>query len=68
MVRQWRLHEGSGLPTAACLRETDRSSLRVKPVNLGSRASYRHGGRGPLPMDPVVTPPFKALTGEAPGT
>jgi hypothetical protein len=44
-----------------------RSSLRVFLANLGSRASYRLGGRGPLPMDPVVTPPFNALTGEAPG-
>jgi hypothetical protein len=24
-------------------------SLRVKPANLGSRASYRHGGRSSLP-------------------
>jgi hypothetical protein len=28
-------------------------------VNLGSRASYRHGGRGPLPTDPVVTPEMR---------
>jgi hypothetical protein len=68
-VRQWRLREGSGLPTAACLGETvSFVSLRLSPVNLGSRASYRHGGRGALPTDPVVTPSFKALTGEAPGT
>jgi hypothetical protein len=32
------------------------------PVNLGSRASYRHDGRGPLSTDLVVMPPFKALT------
>jgi hypothetical protein len=44
------------------------SLLGLIPVNLGSRASYRHDGRGPLPTNPVVTPPFKALTGEAPGT
>jgi hypothetical protein len=37
-------------------------------VNLNSCSSYRHGGRGPLPTDLVVTPPIKALTGEAPGT
>jgi hypothetical protein len=37
-------------------------------MNLDSRASYRHGGRGPLPTDPVIKPPFKTLTGEAPGT
>jgi hypothetical protein len=37
-------------------------------VNLGSRASYRHGGRDPLPTDLVVTPLFKALTGKAPET
>jgi hypothetical protein len=36
-------------------------------MNFGSRASYRHGGRGPLSTDLVVTPPFKALTREAPG-
>jgi hypothetical protein len=42
--------------------------LGFSPVNLGSRASYSHGGRGSLPTDPVVTPPFKALTGEVPGT
>jgi hypothetical protein len=45
-----------------------RSSLLLNPVNLGSRASYSHDGRGPLPTDPVVTPPFKILTGEASGT
>jgi hypothetical protein len=44
------------------------SSLRLSSVNLDSRVSYRHGGRGPLPTDPVITPPFKALTGEAPRT
>jgi hypothetical protein len=42
--------------------------LGLSAVNLGSRASYRHGGRDPLPTDLVVTPPFEALTGEAPGT
>jgi hypothetical protein len=36
--------------------------FRSSPVNLGSRASYRHGVRDPLPMDLVVTPLFKALT------
>jgi hypothetical protein len=45
-----------------------RSSLRLSSMNLGSRASYRHDGRGSLPTDPVVTPPFKALTGETPRT
>jgi hypothetical protein len=38
------------------------SLFRSSPVNLGSRASYRHGGSDPLPMDLVVTPSFKALT------
>jgi hypothetical protein len=42
--------------------------LGLSTMNLGSRASYRHGGRDPLPTDLVVTPPFKALTGEASGT
>jgi hypothetical protein len=42
--------------------------LGLSMVNLGLRASYRHGGRGPLPTDLVVTPPFMALTGEASGT
>jgi hypothetical protein len=37
-------------------------------MNFGSRASYRYGGRGPLPTDPVVTPMFKALTGDVPET
>jgi hypothetical protein len=38
-------------------------TIRSSTMNLGSRASYRHGGRGPLPMDLVVTPPIKALRG-----
>jgi hypothetical protein len=42
--------------------------LGLSTVNLDSRASYRHGGRGPLPMDLVVMTLFKALTGEAPET
>jgi hypothetical protein len=44
------------------------SLLEFNPVNLGSRASYRHSGRGPLPTKHRGTPPIKALTGEAPGT
>jgi hypothetical protein len=44
------------------------SLLVFSSVNLGSRAFYRHGDRGPLPTDLVVTPPIKALRGEAPGT
>jgi hypothetical protein len=32
-------------------------------MNLGSRASYRHSGRSPLPTDLVVTSPIKALRG-----
>jgi hypothetical protein len=42
--------------------------LGFSSVNLGSYASYRHDGRGPLSTDPVVTSLFKVLTGEAPGT
>jgi hypothetical protein len=45
-----------------------RSSLELSTMNLGSCASYRHGGRDPLPTDLVVTPPFKTLTGEVSGT
>jgi hypothetical protein len=37
-------------------------------TNLGSRASYRNGDRGTLPMKRRETPPIKALTGEASGT
>jgi hypothetical protein len=37
--------------------------LGLSLVNLGSRASYRHGGRGPLPTDLVVTPLIKVLRG-----
>jgi hypothetical protein len=39
------------------------SLLGLSPVNLGSRASYRHDGRDPLPTDLVVTPSIKALRG-----
>jgi hypothetical protein len=60
--------KGVGFPALRASGKQTRSSLRVSPVNLGSRASYKHGGRDPLPTDPVVTPPFKTLTGEASGT
>jgi hypothetical protein len=36
-------------------------------VNLSSRASYRHGGRGPLTTDLVKTPLIKALIGDVIG-
>jgi hypothetical protein len=36
-------------------------------VNLSLRASYRHGGRGPLPTDLVKTPLNKALIGDVIG-
>jgi hypothetical protein len=39
-----------------------------QPTNLGSRASYRHGGRSPLPTNYRKMPLIKALTGETPGT
>jgi hypothetical protein len=68
VVRQWRLREGSGLRTVRPRGNGPVRLLGFSPVNLGSRASYRHDGRGPLSTDPVVTPPFKALTGEAPET
>jgi hypothetical protein len=42
--------------------------LGLSMMNLDSCAFYRHDGRDPLPTDLVVTPPFKTLTGEAPGT
>jgi hypothetical protein len=57
-----------GFPPLRALGKRSRSSLGLSTMNLGSRASYEHGGRGPLPTDLMVTPPFKALTGEAPGT
>jgi hypothetical protein len=57
-----------GFPPLHASRKWSRSSLGLSTVNLGSRASYRHDGRGPLPMDLVVTPLFKALTGETSGT
>jgi hypothetical protein len=40
-----------------------REFLRLSPMNLGSRASYRHSGRSPLPTDLVLTSPIKALRG-----
>jgi hypothetical protein len=39
------------------------SLLGLSPVNLSSRASYRHDSRGSLPMDLVVMPLIKALRG-----
>jgi hypothetical protein len=57
-----------GFPPLRASGKRSRSSVRLSMVKLGSRASYRYGGRGPLPTDLVVTPPFKALTGKAPGT
>jgi hypothetical protein len=39
------------------------SLLGLSPVNLSSCASYRHDGRGSLPMDLVVTPLIKAIRG-----
>jgi hypothetical protein len=39
------------------------SLLVLSPVNLGSRASYSHGGRSPLLTDIVVTPSIKTLKG-----
>jgi hypothetical protein len=51
--RRWRdsddCAKGVDFPPLRALEKRTRSSLRVKPANLGSRASYRHGGRGPLP-------------------
>jgi hypothetical protein len=58
-----------GFPPLRASGKRSRSSLRLSTVNLGSRAFfYRHDVRGPLTTDLVVTPPFKALTGKAPGT
>jgi hypothetical protein len=57
-----------GFPPLRASEKRTSLSLRLSPVNLGSRASYRHDGRDPLPTDLVVMPPFKALTGEASGT
>jgi hypothetical protein len=45
-------------------------SVRVlaQSTNLSSRASYRHGGRGPLPTKCREMPPIKTLMGETSGT
>jgi hypothetical protein len=50
---------GVGFPPLRALGKQSRSSLFL---DLGPRASYSHGGRGPLPTDLVVMPLFKALT------
>jgi hypothetical protein len=42
--------EAVGFPTVACLQEIGLVSLLgLSLVNLGSRASYRHDDRSPLP-------------------
>jgi hypothetical protein len=56
-----------GFPPLRASEKRSHSSLGLSQVNLGSRGSYKHGGRGPQSTDLVVTPSFKALTGEAPG-
>jgi hypothetical protein len=63
-ARQWCF------PPLRAFGKSDPLTLRVlaQQANLGSRASYRHSGRGPLPTKRRETPPIKALTGEAPGT
>jgi hypothetical protein len=50
--------------------KSDPLTLRVlaQQTDLSSRASYRHGGRGPLPTKRRETSTIKALTGEASGT
>jgi hypothetical protein len=47
-----------------------RESVRVlaHPIILGLRASYRHGGRGPLPTKRREMSLIKTLTGETSGT
>lgn len=47
-----------------------RESVRVlaHPINLGLRASYRHGGRDPLTTDLMKTPLIKALIGDMMGS
>jgi hypothetical protein len=61
--------EAVGLPTAACLQEIGHVSLLgLSPTNLGSQASYRYGGRGPLPTKCMKMLSIKALTREASGT
>jgi hypothetical protein len=54
-ARQW------GVPSPSCLRESDPFPCSVKQANLGSRFSYRHGGRAPLTTDLVKAPPIKVL-------
>jgi hypothetical protein len=53
---------GVGFPLLCASGKQSRSSLRLSPMNLGSRAFYRHGDMGLLPTDLVVTLPFKTLT------
>jgi hypothetical protein len=62
-VRQWCF------PPLWAFGKLDPLTLRVfaRSTNLGSRASYRHGGRDPLPTKRRETP-IKTLTGEASGT
>jgi hypothetical protein len=60
--------KGVGFPPLHASGKRSHSSLRLSAMNLGSRASYRHDDRGPLPTDLMATLPFKTLTGEASGT
>jgi hypothetical protein len=60
-VRQWVFS-----PLRAFGR-SDPLTLRSDTANLDSRASYRHGGRGPLTTDLMKTPPIKALIGDVMG-
>jgi hypothetical protein len=62
-TRQWCF------PPLRAFGKLDSLTLRVlaRMMNLSSRASYRHDGRGLLPIKRRETFSIKALTGEAPG-
>jgi hypothetical protein len=61
--------EAVGLPTDVCsFGRSNPLTLRSSMANLGSQASYRHGGRDPLTTDLMKTPPIKALIGDMMGS
>jgi hypothetical protein len=62
--------KGVSFPPLRASGNRTRESVRVlaRPMNLGSRAIYRHGGRGPLSMKYRETLLIKMLMGETPRT
>jgi hypothetical protein len=67
-VRDDRWRRRKGCQAAASHRSVSQgigpvSLLGFSTVNLGSRASYKHGSRDLLPTDLVMTHPIKTLRG-----